>query len=86
MSIAFGVVLFARNIAGPERTAALVAAIREDNPRAVVAIDEEASFEALVALFAEAGHSRLPLTGDGLDDQVRSAVLLDVREDRLLIG
>ncbi|ETK37436.1 glycoside hydrolase family 3 protein, partial [Microbispora sp. ATCC PTA-5024] len=36
-----GVLLFARNVAGPARTAALVAALREESPGAVVAVDEE---------------------------------------------
>jgi CBS domain containing-hemolysin-like protein len=37
-------------------------------PRAdIVAISQDASFEALVALFAEAGHSRVPVYQDTLD-------------------
>jgi beta-N-acetylhexosaminidase len=50
-----GVVLFARNIASPDQTAALVAAIRDDNPRAVVAIDEEGG--AVTRLEAATGSS-----------------------------
>ena len=33
----------------------------------IIAIDEDASFEELVALFAEAGHSRLPVYRETLD-------------------
>ncbi len=36
-----GVVLFARNIADPAQTAELSAALRADNPEAIVAVDEE---------------------------------------------
>jgi beta-N-acetylhexosaminidase len=36
-----GVCLFARNTPGPEETARLTAALREENPRVVVACDEE---------------------------------------------
>ncbi len=46
-----------------DRTVRDVAVPRGD----IVAIDEEASFEALVALFAEAGHSRLPVFRESLD-------------------
>ncbi|WP_030668027.1 glycoside hydrolase family 3 protein [Streptomyces sp. NRRL B-1347] len=37
-----GVVLFGRNIVGPEQVAALTAALRAENPDLIVAIDEEA--------------------------------------------
>ncbi|SDG27900.1 beta-N-acetylhexosaminidase [Sinosporangium album] len=36
-----GAVLFARNIVDPDQTADLIAAMREDNPAVVVAVDEE---------------------------------------------
>jgi CBS domain containing-hemolysin-like protein len=40
-------------------------------PRAdIVAIEESASFDELVALFAEAGHSRIPVYKDSLDTVV----------------
>ena len=46
-----------------ERTVRDVAVPRGD----IIAIDEDASFEELVALFAEAGHSRLPVYRETLD-------------------
>ena len=49
-----------------DRTVRDVAVPRGD----IVAIDEQASFEALVALFAEAGHSRLPVFRESLDTVV----------------
>lgn len=48
-------------------------------PRAdIVAIDESESFDALVALFAEAGHSRLPVYRDSLDTVVGMVHIKDV--------
>jgi CBS domain containing-hemolysin-like protein len=46
-----------------ERTVRDVAVPRGD----IIAVDEEASFEELVQLFAEAGHSRLPVYRETLD-------------------
>jgi magnesium and cobalt transporter len=46
-----------------DRTVRDVAVPRGD----IVAIEEDESFEALVALFAEAGHSRMPVYRDTLD-------------------
>ena len=46
-----------------ERTVGDVAVPRAD----IVAVPESASFDDLVALFAEAGHSRLPVYRDSLD-------------------
>jgi CBS domain containing-hemolysin-like protein len=46
-----------------ERTAGDVGVPRAD----IIAIDETASFAELVTLFAEAGHSRLPVYRDSLD-------------------
>ena len=46
-----------------ERTVDDVAVPRSD----IIAISESASFDDLVALFAEAGHSRLPVYRDSLD-------------------
>ena len=48
-------------------------------PRAdIIAIDEAASFDALVALLAEAGHSRLPVYRDSLDTVVGMIHIRDV--------
>ncbi|GII58336.1 hydrolase [Planotetraspora thailandica] len=50
-----GAVLFTRNLADPGQTAALVAALREDNPAVVVAVDEEGG--AITRLEARTGSS-----------------------------
>ncbi|WP_345098091.1 glycoside hydrolase family 3 N-terminal domain-containing protein, partial [Planomonospora venezuelensis] len=50
-----GVVLFARNLTGPARTAGLVAALRAENPAVVVAVDEEGG--AVTRLEAGTGSS-----------------------------
>lgn len=48
-------------------------------PRAdIIAIEESATFDALVALFAEAGHSRLPVYRDSLDTVVGMVHVKDV--------
>jgi CBS domain containing-hemolysin-like protein len=48
-------------------------------PRAdVIAIEESASFAELVALFAEAGHSRLPVYKDSLDTVIGMIHIRDV--------
>jgi CBS domain containing-hemolysin-like protein len=44
----------------------------------IIAIDESASFEAVVTLFAEAGHSRLPVYRDNLDEVVGMIHIKDV--------
>ena len=44
----------------------------------VVAIDEAASFESLVALFAEAGHSRMPVYRETLDTVIGMIHVKDV--------
>jgi beta-N-acetylhexosaminidase len=51
-----GVVLFGRNIAGPQQVAALVGQLREENPDLVVAIDEEAG--DVTRLHARSGSTR----------------------------
>jgi len=57
-----------------ERTAGDVGVPRAD----IVAIDEKASFADLVALFAEAGHSRLPVYRDSLDTVIGMVHVKDV--------
>lgn len=57
-----------------ERTVGDVAVPRAD----IIAIEESASFDALVALFAEAGHSRLPVFRDSLDTVVGMVHIKDV--------
>ncbi|WP_419825172.1 hemolysin family protein [Sphingomonas sp.] len=57
-----------------ERTVRDVAVPRGD----IVAVDEAAPFEALVALFAEAGHSRLPVFRETLDTVVGMIHIKDV--------
>ena len=48
-------------------------------PRAdIIAIEESASFDSLVALFAEAGHSRLPVYRESLDTVVGMVHVKDV--------
>jgi CBS domain containing-hemolysin-like protein len=48
-------------------------------PRAdIIAIEESATFDALVALFAEAGHSRLPVYRESLDTVVGMVHVKDV--------
>src|SRR3546814_2934315 len=49
-------------------------------PRAdIIAISESASFAEIVALLAEAGHSRLPVYRENLDEVVG---MIHVKEDR----
>lgn len=57
-----------------ERTVDDVAVPRSD----IIAISETASFEELVALFAEAGHSRLPVYRDSLDTVTGMVHIKDV--------
>ena len=48
-------------------------------PRAdIIAIPESASFAEVVAQFAEAGHSRLPITGENLDEIIGMVHIKDV--------
>lgn len=44
----------------------------------IIAIDESASFDEVVALFAEAGHSRLPVYRESLDEVVGMIHVKDV--------
>jgi CBS domain containing-hemolysin-like protein len=57
-----------------EKTASDVAVPRAD----IIAVPTTISFEALVAAFAEAGHSRLPVYQDGLDKVVGMIHVKDV--------
>jgi CBS domain containing-hemolysin-like protein len=59
-----------------ERTVDDVAVPRAD----IIAISETASFDDLVALFAEAGHSRLPVYRDSLDTVAGMVHIKDVFE------
>jgi len=59
-----------------ERTADDVAVPRAD----IVAVAETASFDDLVALFADAGHSRLPVYREGLDTIIGMVHIKDVFE------
>lgn len=59
-----------------ERTVDDVAVPRAD----IIAISEAASFDELVALFAEAGHSRLPVYRDSLDSITGMIHIKDVFE------
>src|SRR3954451_8757159 len=44
----------------------------------IIAVPADISFEALVAAFADAGHSRLPVYGESLDDVVGMVHIKDV--------
>ena len=44
----------------------------------IIAVPNNISFDELVAAFADAGHSRLPVYGDGLDDVVGMIHIKDV--------
>jgi CBS domain containing-hemolysin-like protein len=57
-----------------EKTASDVAVPRAD----IIAVPTSITFEALVAAFAEAGHSRLPVYGDSLDKVVGMIHVKDV--------
>ena len=57
-----------------DRTAGEVAVTRGD----IVSVPQTLNFAELVAAFAEAEHSRLPVTGDGLDDVVGMIHIKDV--------
>ena len=57
-----------------DRTAGEVAVTRGD----IISVPQTLSFAELVAAFAEAEHSRLPVTGDNLDDVVGMIHIKDV--------
>ena len=57
-----------------EQTAGDICVTRGD----IIAVPESISFEALVAAFADAGHSRLPVYGDSLDRVVGMIHIKDV--------
>jgi CBS domain containing-hemolysin-like protein len=57
-----------------EQTAGDICVTRGD----IIAVPESISFEALVAAFADAGHSRLPVYGDSLDKVVGMIHIKDV--------
>ena len=55
-------------------TAGEVAVTRGD----IIAVSRNSSFDQLVAAFADAEHSRLPVTGDGLDEVIGMIHIKDV--------
>ena len=57
-----------------DRTAGEVAVTRGD----IIAVSRDSSFVELVAAFADAEHSRLPVTGDGLDEVIGMIHIKDV--------
>ncbi len=57
-----------------DRTAGEVAVTRGD----IIAVSRDVSFDQLVAAFADAEHSRLPVTGDGLDEVIGMIHIKDV--------
>ncbi|HWJ58144.1 MAG TPA: hemolysin family protein [Sphingomicrobium sp.] len=57
-----------------DRTAGEIAVTRGD----IIAVPGTISFDGLVQAFAEAGHSRLPVYGDGLDEVVGMIHIKDV--------
>src|SRR4051794_26840410 len=57
-----------------EQTAGEIAVTRGD----IIAVASDISFEALVAAFADAGHSRLPVYAESLDDVVGMVHIKDV--------
>ena len=57
-----------------DRTAGEIAVTRGD----IIAVPGTISFDGLVQAFAEAGHSRLPVYGDGLDEVVGMIHIQDV--------
>lgn len=57
-----------------DRTAADISVTRGD----IISVSREVSFDELVAAFAEAEHSRLPVTGDDLDDIIGMIHIKDV--------
>ncbi|WP_037502166.1 hemolysin family protein [Sphingomonas jaspsi] len=57
-----------------DRTAADISVTRGD----IISVSREVSFDELVAAFADAEHSRLPVTGDDLDDIIGMIHIKDV--------
>ena len=57
-----------------DRTVGEVAVTRGD----IVSVPSTISFDSLIAAFAEAEHSRLPVTGDGLDEVIGMIHIKDV--------
>jgi CBS domain containing-hemolysin-like protein len=57
-----------------DRTAADISVTRGD----IISVSHDVSFDELVAAFADAEHSRLPVTGDDLDDIVGMIHIKDV--------
>ena len=57
-----------------ERTAGDICVTRGD----IIAVPSTISFDALLAAFAEAGHSRLPVFGDSLDEVIGMVHIKDV--------
>lgn len=57
-----------------DRTAGDICVTRGD----IIAVPRDSSMEALAKAFADAGHSRLPLIGDGLDEIVGMVHIKDV--------
>jgi CBS domain containing-hemolysin-like protein len=62
-----------------DRTAGEVAVTRGD----IVSVASSVSFDELVAAFAEAEHSRLPVTGDDLDEVIGMIHIKDVFKARM---
>jgi CBS domain containing-hemolysin-like protein len=62
-----------------DRTVGEVAVTRGD----IVSVPSTISFEGLVAAFAEAEHSRLPVTGDDLDEVIGMIHIKDVFKARM---
>ena len=56
------------------QTAGEIAVTRGD----IIAVPSDISFDELIAAFADAGHSRLPVFGESLDDVVGMVHLMDV--------
>jgi len=57
-----------------DQTAGEIAVTRGD----IIAVPSDISFEALIQAFADAGHSRLPVFGDSLDEVVGMVHIKDV--------
>ncbi|PZG17946.1 glycoside hydrolase family 3 protein, partial [Nonomuraea aridisoli] len=81
-----GVVLFSRNIAGPEQVARLTAALRAENPAVLVGADEESG--EVTRLEAAGGSSRPGAYALGVVDDVAltEAVAADLGGDLARVG
>ncbi|GAA1301813.1 hydrolase [Planotetraspora silvatica] len=77
-----GAVLFTRNLAGPAQTAELVAAMREENPGVIVAVDEEGG--AITRLEARTGSSWPGNLALGVADDVRATARVARQIGRML--